>query len=616
MGQEIYNEGRVVGLSAYEIFLKQLFSKNPMAAENPPTEPEWLASMMGMGCSLILKIPTGAQGICDYPLPPHSNLTASGTIVASAFDGDCDWTLTPPYWATKVISYGGLIKNVDAAGSPTSALVPTDEAELKSANRKYLYAEFAKVTDGIFVQQGAVNNGWVETSSGHPYKDLLSPDFNRQGVIRLYIEEPLANPINILFTGFINKTIVQGVSGINGSTDTSTNDWENGGMLGPEIFPWSSKIIFSVPNGTYYSDGTYERTMPVAEEGYAVPSQIGRYNFTPDTQGNLKESVKAHAVIDFNSIRLEDYYDVQHLDPNPVVTESISALSLGSKDSINAIAAWYPGMSTSRLAEVATLSNPEAYFFPPAIYGIKVSNTGDTKTLVPLDVAAPGTIKVFEDPQIAYNYVVQNPHNYAIYHTYDDTKHIDINYFISQDSAPYDPSQPSVIPWQAMSADMEYRTVQQNNRTIDYTKFIIGGKSYETVSLSDANGDRLPLNGNMTLDLTTKAMAWEDLLDALHNNYFIDPVGNKLRRFNVGLPNVVTEGNNYFSVGASDMATPDSGATIKHINGEAVFNKAPKSGTEYYVFNNGNGAADLRLYIAGSEPDPTDVPVGSIGIGW
>lgn len=612
MSQEIYNEGRVVGLSAYEIFLKNLFADDPNAAITPPTEAEWLASMIGIGNSMVLKIPEGVSGVHDYQLPSNSNLIAAGVIVASVFDGDCDWTLSEPYWATKVTSYGGLIANTDSTHSPTAVSVPADPDSFvtppASTNRKRLYAEFAKVTDGIFIQPGKVTDGWVETGDS-PYKDLHHPDYNKQGIIRLYIEEALSCPIYILFTGFINKGVIQGISHTSGSTDPDTNNWRNGGMLGPEVFPWSSKILFAIPNGTYYSDGSYIRTFP--KDGEVITSPVGSYTFNAD---DITGEVKSHAVADFKSINLNQYYSLhyppQGYDPDPRLSVHITSLATGSKDDICAFTAWYPGMSTSRLVDVAQETTPDNYFFPPALYAVKTSTVGD-HMLVPLDTAAPGTIKVFEDDAVAYSYTQQNPNNYAIYHTYDTSTNTDISYFVSKDSGP------NVSAWQAMTAKLSYSTT---NDGIDYTKIVVGDKSYETVSLSAPDGSRRDIDGadgTYGINMLTQGFSWSDLLKALHNNYYIDPVGDKLRAFNVGLPNVVTVNDNYVSVGAAAMNEPATGSTMKYVDGEMVFNKAPRSGTEYYVFTNSDTEkANLRLYIANTEPDPAGVPIGSIGIGW
>ena len=54
MSRQIWNEGRVVGLSAYELYVRHTLSEFP----NEPvmSEKEWLASTLGDGLSLILNI--------------------------------------------------------------------------------------------------------------------------------------------------------------------------------------------------------------------------------------------------------------------------------------------------------------------------------------------------------------------------------------------------------------------------------------------------------------------------------------------------------------------------------------------------------------------------------
>ena len=102
MPQEIYNEGRVVGLSAWELFVKQALGDG-MSPEVIPNEQQWLTSMIGMGSSMILKISADTQaGVHDYPLPINSNLSAAGVIIANPFMGDCAWDSST--WATKVLS--------------------------------------------------------------------------------------------------------------------------------------------------------------------------------------------------------------------------------------------------------------------------------------------------------------------------------------------------------------------------------------------------------------------------------------------------------------------------------------------------------------------------------
>lgn len=114
MPREIWNEGRVVGLSAYELYVKQHLSEDP---DTPvATEREWLASSLGMGSSMILKMPNVNQDSTSYqeyyvdiPLPADSRLAAANSIVATFFEGEIEMQDT--YWAKKVTSYGPLITN-------------------------------------------------------------------------------------------------------------------------------------------------------------------------------------------------------------------------------------------------------------------------------------------------------------------------------------------------------------------------------------------------------------------------------------------------------------------------------------------------------------------------
>ena len=55
MPRQIWNEGRVQGYSAYEIYLKQALSDDPDL--QPATEREWLASSIACGSSMVVKIP-------------------------------------------------------------------------------------------------------------------------------------------------------------------------------------------------------------------------------------------------------------------------------------------------------------------------------------------------------------------------------------------------------------------------------------------------------------------------------------------------------------------------------------------------------------------------------
>ena len=133
MPKELYNEGRVTGFSAYELYVKHALSENP--EEDPATEREWLAAQLNQGTSLILKVSPGKSGphTLDVPLPEGSTLVAANTIVGSIFFGECECDELG--WATKVINYGQGISN-------TSAKHPEGQDPLK-----YPTGDVAEFTD-------------------------------------------------------------------------------------------------------------------------------------------------------------------------------------------------------------------------------------------------------------------------------------------------------------------------------------------------------------------------------------------------------------------------------------------------------------------------------------
>lgn len=137
--KEIYNEGRVVGFSAYEIYVRHVLSEDPNAT--PASEQEWLASFLKTGSSMLLRIsnisslgegivvtdynPTVVRNdaaetadgefysIIDVPLPENCNLVAANTIYASFFNGVAEFEDNSP-WATNILSYGQLLLNKEA----------------------------------------------------------------------------------------------------------------------------------------------------------------------------------------------------------------------------------------------------------------------------------------------------------------------------------------------------------------------------------------------------------------------------------------------------------------------------------------------------------------------
>lgn len=597
MPQEIYNEGRVVGLSAWELFVKQALGDG-MSPEVIPNEQQWLTSMIGMGSSMILKISADTQaGVHDYPLPINSNLSAAGVIIANPFMGDCAWDSST--WATKVLSYSPLIQN-DNNASPTSSNVPYGN-NYSITTYQNIVSEFTKITDGIVFTQNA---NWINNGNGLPKKDI-DPNFNESStVVRLYISSDIKYDTAVLLTGFNNKRILQGLSGhaveesgqsIGGSTDVAHNNWKDGGMLGPEIIPWASKIVFSVPSATYNLANSISRIIPSdTSYGDRTIDGIEFKTHTTDTA-----TVKTNSLIDFNSINVTDYYTVHSSEftSTPTLSENVTSVNMGINKSFSTLTAWYPGMTAAKIK--AATDNTE--IFPPALYASRLTASG-AQTLVPLDVAAPGTVKGFKNSTQASKYTNLMRDNFAMY--YDTTT----NTF----------SFMAYGGTTSSTAKLEY--VSGNYPKV---KITAGSEWAHVIALTDSNHNDYALTGtHNTIDKGPAGkIIWDDLLKALKANDSIDLFGTKLRNFatelnstnKIGITNTVAEtGSAKFTItgsnSASMTATAHNGTPLITASNNASY----KSGTNFIEFSNG-----LRLYIqTGTAPDPTNVPVGSIGIGW
>lgn len=676
MGQEIYNEGRVVGLSAWEIF-----AKHAEAAGVPssviPNENQWLTAMIGAGASMILRIPAATTaGIHDFDLPLGSNLTSAGVIIANPFMGACDWDNTHT-WATKITSYSPLILN-NPVDYPTNIDVPQDDT-YTTAVYKDTVSEFTKITDGIVFTKNAT---WVDskiqedtftgdgetvtyalsskatsldtvtvdgatptttytldadantvtfgvapsdeseiiiTYTSLPDKDI-DPNFNESSTaVRLYISSDITKDTAVLLTGFQNKRILQGLSGFadsegtGGSADITTNDWQNGGMLGPEVIPWASKIIFTVPSSTYKLANSLTRTIP-SDEAINNPAydetEKKLYGYTLKDFNNA--TVESNSFIDFNSIKLTDYYDkhAEDLGSNTgVIDENVQNISLNT----NTLTAWYPGLTS----EVINGLEDNAKYFPPALYAAQITESGDN-ILVPVDVAAPGTVKGFSNSIAAYNYKQLLPNNYSIYYNRDENTYS----FVT-------PNEPNPNNWSG-TATLEYIP-----NAAPQVKVTAGNQFAKFVALTKVvNNEVVDYNISPSAYFYTGStpITWSQLMYSLANESGLDVMGDKLRalaqEFNSsGDGNGGVMGNNtpgrINSLVTAELALRNSDNTnrskftldrsqnsnvIKADTGTGL-----KSGTDFIEFSNG-----LRLYILKSNQTipTTNVPVGSIGIGW
>lgn len=254
MSTTIYNEGRVVGYSAYEQYVKQALAQDPNT--DPASEREWLASTIANGSSMLLKVTASDDLIRDFFLPSNTRLCAANMIVASFFVGEGHFATNDDIWADRIASYGNLLANSND-NHPSGNVSATDNVPIVNpipdnyeADLKKQLMQYIKISDGIVIQPGT----WADAGApDNSPKMKLSPDLTSSGYprIRLSFKSPIITTFYILFTGFTNRVVIQGTSGI--STSANTPSPQDGDFLGPATYPWSNKIIFSTPAVlTYY----------------------------------------------------------------------------------------------------------------------------------------------------------------------------------------------------------------------------------------------------------------------------------------------------------------------------------------------------------------------------
>lgn len=552
--RKIYNEGRIQGLSSYEIYTKLHQATVTDPTIQPASEREWLASSLAMGASMLLKIEADTNHedneswTKDIQFPDNTLLCAANTIMASFFTGEGEYgvqqsTGMHPNWANRVSDYGSLISNTDAI-HPDGEVGPTGNVPMQASAiqnwpqaQKDKLANYMKIVDGIIIQPGT----WEESKNNPPARDLVV-NLGSYPRIRLLFKGPITTDFEILLTGFSIRAVVIGETGLAGSTGTTgLARPENGDYLGPEQFPWANKVIFSVPSSyiAYFASGAYTRKLPAS---------AGEYQTVKDT-----------AVIDMKTTQPETYYITNH--PNARVQTDVSEFTtLGDGTAV-----------------LTVYQKKDIY--PPALYGTFVDANG-TNYLNPLDVVAPGTIKMFE------NATEEELKDYE--DTFDGTFGMNKN---DDGTIEVLDKDDNMVP----AADVSVEDVTYTNpggSSVKAKKVITrtGTKQAQSISISgdvagnqytvsddgtgaDTKGNTSSNMGEMTkISPTTSNINWAVLLEALANDKSIDILGNYMKWLKSGL-----------------------------------------SHDDYPYIQFGNG---LRLYISNSKPPETGVPEGSIGIGW
>lgn len=524
MPRQIWNEGRVVGYSAYEVYVKHAMSIDP--DHEPATEKEWLASMMAMGSSMLLRIGKTEASYIDVEFPSDSRLCAANNIIASVFTGagyvGAGVADTEHKWCTKVTDYGPLISN-DAVFSPSGNNVPLSTTELSDTHKSYI-REYMKIVDGIVLQPGT----WTTNSNRPPQKDF-TPTLAKVPTLRISFSEPITTPFFLLLTGFTNRSVVAGVTGFfdpQKAGDTgfgsavNTQSPQDGDFLGPWAFPWAAKVIFSIPSAyiNYFIANKFTRELPTGDDVVTVKSDP--IIDIPDAKDDSGLS------------NLHQYYG------------ALSKWSTRGKiHELNI---------SGDTGSVLSIYQREP-MLPPALHGSKVFKLG-VYDAFPIDVISPGTVKLYNDTykygnsQYTGDYLADSletyvHQNYAfIRDTSTDTKH----------SAPVISAKPNVILPNGESGTYQLHQLCPTNsgglakipvasvgfnESLDKPvrcRITTGLSSVTSLSMCDANGDNYNTAGNAgvitipikyigTSDYTSQyesdSINWSNtLIDMLHNN--------------------------------------------------------------------------------------------------
>lgn len=649
MSKQLYNEGRVVGLSAYELYVRHQLSQFPESSLPILTEREWLAASVGNGAAMILKLKSGTTaGVHDYPLPTNSILcNASSTITASLFNGTAAVDESTG-WATKVTSYGPLISNTSSSSPTSSTNVPYQNLSTWDNANVTMLKEYMKIVDGICYMPGT----W--TASGtNPTKDF-KPDYTKQSVIRLRLTKPLEKDVYIHLHGFIHTPIALGISK-NDSSCLNSPKAQDGDFLGPAIYPWASKIFFTVPS-----------------EVMDILNRKAYVREFPD--GATSTNVDTQALVDYDAADLSGFYTKYGKTSSqiPIDVKDINVIG----DGVGVVGAY------QRIDLNTANANYKGDAYPPILYGAKVTSKG-TQKMSPIDTGAPYTLKFFEDANLAKNYPKAIPNVYALYR--NSNKDI----YVYDGNADHDSYPPITTTVDTINMGTTASPVYASSVTAK-------GETVKSISLINASGAALPLStDSTTTSISDDYIGWKSLLEglnlnkkinilgtlllALKNDGYIsvakDASGNKTVTVNGKLKvtgNSEVAGNSTVggtlrvtgaatfnstaSVGgkltakndadvvgtlavnktssnaegnitsegymhATSYVKTDSYAVVNGTNSsgyniitdddELKFSKPPKSSTQYIVLNNG-----LRLYISNTQPGTSGVPIGSIGIGW
>lgn len=576
--KQIWNEGRVVGYSAYEVYVKQHMSEDPNTP--PASEREWLASSLAMGSSMIVKINKFNQTVDDdkftfieIPMPDNTRLASANTLIASFFDGKCNFKGN---FGIKLTDVGPLAQN-DNNGSPIENYKynSPESAFPHRADLSYtqeqldMLSSYMHIVDGVYVHPGK----FIEHSNKPPFKNF-GAHIAEPGKLRFSVKGNLKYDVNILITGFTIRSVLSGVCGVDDALNTDHP--EDGDFLGPAVFPWASKIIFSIPSSyiAYFDSGAYKRKIETDDKSYLV----------------------THApVIDMKSKSGSAGTTTPKLD-NPVA-ENYYKTAIPETDQLLFKDKGLQGKKDTRIGDTVHTSNTigdgqavltvyqKKAIYPPALYSTFVASKGENY-LHAVDIVAPGSVKVFNNAteQDLIEYEKTFPGTTSMNRRNDGTIQIlnQNNKIVSISDIEYVP-----ITNDGNTFRTVYKTYSGTNIP-QMIKITSGVKSTYALCLAqnkDITGQPklqpLPISPHnvMTIEDSSDNLSWSSLIAALYDNVAIDILGHRLK------------------------------AAKYTLIRERTASQGP-----FLTF--GPTGKGIRLYITDTQPDPTDVPVGSIGIGW
>lgn len=506
MPRQIWNEGRVQGYSAYEIYLKQALSDNPDL--QPATEREWLASSIACGSSMVVKIPKtiNGAGYLDISLPENSKLCAANVIFANLFLGDCEYDVNS-YFAKRVINYGFCISNTLNFHPDTNGTqIPTTDDDI-SLESVLSYSEaYNKIIDGVVIQPGK----WKETGDeAGQYMDL-SPDMSKSPFIRIFYSGKIESTIQIMLTGFTIRSVISGVCGLDGSYNATSP--QDGTFLGPAQFPWAAKIIFSQSTATSIS--------------------LNISNYIRKIKGEKAVSkLRGKSLVDMETCDPSIFYSSKQPDAK-IYFDSCNLDSPDGKGNILTI-------------------HSKSDKYSPAIYATRYDPDKE-KSLSPFNVVGKGAVQMFDNSTSDADmkgYEKTYPGTFALRRK-DDGSVETLN------------ENNDVVPVARIDhKELSYSNLSPNDKKAKGVVTSVGNKKSLSISLSDDDTDsQLTISDDGTSNGSIGSTSFNKgamnklspsssnitpayILEATANNKSIDILGDRMKALKAGLEKETSAGN-------------------------------------------------------------------------